>query len=983
MNTTQLIEGLENLAPFIADLALKGGALSLLGLAVYASLRKASAAVRHGALLAVAIGMLTLPLLSLVPQWGVLPAPAEAQPRAKVGVATPTPASPSTLIATRPVEAELVVASADAISTADNTEPIAPPVSEPARSFSWPLAVGTAWLFGVVMFGMAIVAGHIAVRFAQRRCRVVREGAVFDALRRACDEYGLGWMPRLLLSDRHAMPMTWGLWRATVVLPAEAERWDADRLRIVMLHELAHVGRRDNAALCIAHAARALHWFNPLVWWINRLMVLERERACDDCVVNAGQRPADYAEHLLQIAAHWQDRAPMPHAAIAMARRNQLEGRLVGILSPRNRRALTRGAALAVVLIALAIVVPVGIVGPRQSADARPYGSTEPQGPETLAVVEKLTGAWVIDTRRSENFGHVRRLVISPDGSITRYEWPDSKTQADAQRFNDRYTLAGLDQVHVTGPWGEQQFKLRVHPDGQHMIWLTTDARFVFTRTVEAVPPGYVGSWDVSNDDIMTIHADGMVTVKYGNGFPTMNGWIKDPERKLITGPDGDPQHAGPGYRFLIIGPDGDPQYAIDAVGDQLRIANPKNTEESALVSRITRGHVPGGASEKEPQPSYVGAWRLGDKYIVMIAPNGIVSFVGVESGKVSRGLLERKGGRVLLTDTEGKTNFLVEVVGSHMELQHPEDEEEVLFLYRVKPDSRYVGVWDSGSITGSLSKDYTRVFVHLKANATYTLTAEGPDANKPIRGVWDSEDSVLNLIDFDDGLPITSAVLVDGQLRLSFKPDGHTATLRPIKTNASELVDPSDPFAGDMHPMYRVDLAYDSEDVFEQRKHGVMLDLETGRTLSFEDWQTKLDADARQAYDLHVVENAMRRPPGGSQRLMHFLEANSFSEAGRLAVKFIDSLRMSRSTSAGAGHSHFYAAVLTDSGYLAIVHRARLNQSASTCQWSLGKITDLPDGSIAVTPIKLVKPKPEPNAPVDDAPGDASTVEDVSRAER
>ena len=98
------------------------------------------------------------------------------------------------------------------------------------------------------------------------------------------------------------MPLTWGIARPRVLLPAGTEAWPADRLEAVLTHELAHVRRRDCAWQLVAEAACALHWFNPLAWAAARRLRLESEHACDDQVLIAGSRGADYAGHLLDVA---------------------------------------------------------------------------------------------------------------------------------------------------------------------------------------------------------------------------------------------------------------------------------------------------------------------------------------------------------------------------------------------------------------------------------------------------------------------------------------------------------------------------------------------------------------------------------------------------------------------------------------------------------------------------------------------------------
>ena len=75
------------------------------------------------------------------------------------------------------------------------------------------------------------------------------------------------------------------------MLPVAAQDWSDEQLRSVLLHELAHIKRRDVLGQLLAQFACALHWFNPLVWFAAWRLHVERERACDDLVL-AKRRPS-------------------------------------------------------------------------------------------------------------------------------------------------------------------------------------------------------------------------------------------------------------------------------------------------------------------------------------------------------------------------------------------------------------------------------------------------------------------------------------------------------------------------------------------------------------------------------------------------------------------------------------------------------------------------------------------------------------------
>jgi hypothetical protein len=172
------------------------------------------------------------------------------------------------------------------------------------------------------------------------------------------------------------MPMTWGIWRTRILLPDESAQWSAEQRRAVLLHELAHVRRRDCLTQLIAQLGCAIYWFNPLVWLAWRRMQIERERACDDLVLTAGEKASAYARHLLDSAAAMPSLPVVSAAALAMARASTLEARLRAILDlKRNRRAMTMRVAAATALLLAAALVPVAALRAQQQAPPAPADS--------------------------------------------------------------------------------------------------------------------------------------------------------------------------------------------------------------------------------------------------------------------------------------------------------------------------------------------------------------------------------------------------------------------------------------------------------------------------------------------------------------------------------------------------------------------------------------------------------------------------------
>ena len=236
--------------------------------------------------------------------------------------------------------------------------------SRAAVGLSWQQLLVGLWAGGVVLLLLRIGVGIAATWRIGRRAERPRdddwEGLSAELSRRI----GLTRPVRVLSSRHTSMPMTWGWARPVVLVPETGAAWSAARKRVVLLHELNHVTRHDCASQLVAHVACAVYWFNPLVWLAARALRIERERACDEAVVRDGTQASSYADHLLDIARGYRPARWTSLAAVAMARRSQLEGRLLSILEagqrrrPSRRTVLGLGAVMAGVILMLAAVTP-------------------------------------------------------------------------------------------------------------------------------------------------------------------------------------------------------------------------------------------------------------------------------------------------------------------------------------------------------------------------------------------------------------------------------------------------------------------------------------------------------------------------------------------------------------------------------------------------------------------------------------------------
>jgi TonB family protein len=310
------------------DLALRGTVVLAMAFAAAWMLRSASAAVRHFVWTVAFAAVLLLPAAMRVgPRFAVASTPAAAAPA---------------VVRVTPARVQL---------------PTAPgKTSQPVR---------VPWT-GFYAAGMLLVMARFlggALRMRQMVRHALPAGYAARAGAKVREELGIARAVRVLESEEAQVPMTWGVRRAIVLLPAAARKWPTARLHAVLLHEMVHVARHDLLAQMVAQAACSLYWFHPLAWVAARQLRKERERACDDAVLNRGITAPDYAGHLMELARVLAERQASLADAPAMAEAGDLEDRVRALLDRgRNRTPLTRGAAAAVAAVACLLVLSVTAV---------------------------------------------------------------------------------------------------------------------------------------------------------------------------------------------------------------------------------------------------------------------------------------------------------------------------------------------------------------------------------------------------------------------------------------------------------------------------------------------------------------------------------------------------------------------------------------------------------------------------------------------
>ena len=425
----------------LAALTVKVSAILLLTLAGVLCLRARSAAARHWVL---SVGVVSA---CVAPALHILPVP----PVAPVG---PLAWSAGPVFDAFPLRPYIP------FTTAGDAGEIAPPGasgptgSRPGRpgpaaaAVAYGNAVGqwavTIWLGGVTAGAGILLVGLARLRWLRRSARRVTDGPwhrLCADLARTC---GLRRGVDLLFGPHPGLVATWGWRRPAILLPASASAWPPERMRVVLLHELAHVRRGDWVLQMAAEALRCVWWFNPLAWLVRTRLRRESEQAADDVVLAQGVPAVACATQLVELVREARKHRRTWLPAPAMARPSHLERRLSTMLNSRtNRRPMTRsGRFWSLGLFVLASIVVATFQVAAQSA--RIAGSVVDQAGQvvqtpSLTLTNRATAARLSVT--GDDAGRFEFTELEPG------EYSLFIAKPGFERLFRRFSLEGGEQI--------------------------------------------------------------------------------------------------------------------------------------------------------------------------------------------------------------------------------------------------------------------------------------------------------------------------------------------------------------------------------------------------------------------------------------------------------------------------------------------------------------------------------------------------------
>ena len=220
-----------------------------------------------------------------------------------------TPAAPSSVLSLWGLprlflsqQAPAVPAPAPAAGTSQSYIPAqaAPAAPQPVPAISWEKMLFAAWLIvGIVLAARYVVSWTRTRRAVSHAIPLDRDDSRYAPLP-AC--------ARLREGPMEGAPLTFGALRPTVVL---SPGLDGEALDCVLAHEGVHASRRDNLWHYAMALALVVHWWDPAVWWMSRLLRRDIELSCDRAALKklGAEKRANYANTLVSLATQGDDPA--------------------------------------------------------------------------------------------------------------------------------------------------------------------------------------------------------------------------------------------------------------------------------------------------------------------------------------------------------------------------------------------------------------------------------------------------------------------------------------------------------------------------------------------------------------------------------------------------------------------------------------------------------------------------------------------------
>ncbi len=311
-------------------------------------------------------------------------------------------------------------------------------------SESWALYL--FWTWAVLASCLLLAVGRALWHLHRLRqsCAPVDPSAIDIQVHELVRDKRVGRKISLCTSEKVRVPTAIGLTQPTIILPAWVLReLSASELKQVVLHELTHLRRWDDWTTLAQQIVKALFFFHPAVWWIEKKLALEREMACDDAVLAETSSPRAYAECLAHLAERSFVHRSVALAHAALGHVSQVSRRVAQILDGNRLGGSGRAWKPAATFVAsFALVCAVGV------AEAPTLIAFEPAASSPFVVAKSsarpMTHAGLMLTALREPTTALQKPVL------TKFREPAQHRPGPRRRLSARRGADSNGLVHMT-----------------------------------------------------------------------------------------------------------------------------------------------------------------------------------------------------------------------------------------------------------------------------------------------------------------------------------------------------------------------------------------------------------------------------------------------------------------------------------------------------------------------------------------------------
>jgi beta-lactamase regulating signal transducer with metallopeptidase domain len=369
---------------FLCEYLIKSSVILLCSIALFFLLRKKSASLRHLILSFFLIGLLFLPIFSsissgwetrLLPSWRTRGARQLQLNNLhhNLGSLSENLGVPSLV--------------SDGTIVSDESDKNSQSVAGEFLAGLMPVfgaAAVVLWVTGLAFLFIRIGLGLYGTIRLKQEGQEIQDSLWRRLLSRFLDVISLRKKIQLLSHEKAIVPLTWGILKPVVMMPAASRNWSENQRSAALYHELSHVKRGDYLVMILARISRAVYWFNPLSWIVLGMVKREQEKACDELVLKAGIKPSTYAENLLFIRNSVSGRWNPPAAVLGAVSRSHLNDRLTTIL--KQRFVLKEVQMKTKVLLSFLAILSISFIGL-----ARPGNSFESRADAIFTEMASVT----------------------------------------------------------------------------------------------------------------------------------------------------------------------------------------------------------------------------------------------------------------------------------------------------------------------------------------------------------------------------------------------------------------------------------------------------------------------------------------------------------------------------------------------------------------------------------------------------------------